>query len=1148
MTGSRSFYAAASVVALVVAASVPATAHAAEAVNIDIAAQPLSSGVLALSEQSDATIMVSAALLGDTMGRAVKGRMSAERALREMLRGTPFRVKKGAGGALIIVRGGDRGSNAGQGQGKGALVGRVVDAATQRRLEGARIAVRETGQSALSDERGEYRIADVPTGNLTLDVGFIGYDAYSESVEIAAGGSNSFDIRLGAPQDIVVYASKSARALALNKEKAAENSSTVISSDLLGNFNGTTISEALRRAPGVAFQQDEKTGTGTNIIVRGLSPDYNQVKLNGIALPETSGAGRAANLGNILADSVSEITINKTLLANQDSAGTGGLVEIETKSPLDRPARYYSLAAEYNRRGKGFGDDSLFAGTVSHRFGAAQTFGLSASVQYRTQKTTAIGYEIDGSIGPYLPLDRFGNPAALEDIDPRTPYPFEEGVDAYYVRGFRTSLDEIRSNTLSVNLAAEWQVSDATNLKFDLVRSRTKSDSFSVSDAIYGFAGYTVAPVPALGGEDRYVLNDSLGFYSRTQDYGLVRGATDQTTSYSFRGTSKAGALTFAYKLGHARGRSRQPWSGNAFLPALLVTAEPGDEQPEIIDPVTGVRATFFGRRVGSGFQLPLMTTQGLSRIDPENATFFGTGRQVVDTGGGSTQYTASGSARYDLTSSLLRYIEVGFDYNRNRSATRPGSTVFYDGLGDFASRRPGLLGFAFNDLAISRVSNVAAAARFATEQSVFAFVNGLDGLVGRGLASSAQSQLLPTEGKEYTREEELAGYVQGRLDIGKVEVIGGVRFSQIRVNSAFGNGTLFYAADGTFDQAFYDASLVIVQGKATQFSTLPRVLVNWRPSEDIVMRAGYFMSIARPQVRYLTSMQSVALDLQPFYGPNGNQPQLNVGTGNPDLKPARTHNFDLSAEYYMSDTSVLKASAFYKRIDNLLENNFISPSNLGGIELPDDPRFAIDALPDNLFVLVYRPVNNPEPATIWGFELSAEQQLNFLPGFLSGLGIYANYTYTKSSKSQPVAWYTSPVYDADGNLVAREQIDFVLKGVPFDQQPRHSGTAGLRYSKYGIDASLLYSYQARRKSAYQDFQLDRYAEAVSSLDLHIEYKPKFLGGGTRVYIEGNDLLHGARDLGSAETIGGAGAVPKYYTRGIYRGGRSVTVGASISF
>jgi len=42
------------------------------------------------------------------------------------------------------------------------------------------------------------------------------------------------------------------------------------------------------------------------------------------------------------------------------------------------------------------------------------------------------------------------------------------------------------------------------------------------------------------------------------------------------------------------------------------------------------------------------------------------------------------------------------------------------------------------------------------------------------------------------------------------------------------------------------------------------------------------------------------------------------------------------------------------------------------------------------------QPINGPS-AKVWGAEVAWQQRLSFLPGFWSGLGILANYTYTDS-------------------------------------------------------------------------------------------------------------------------------------------------------
>ncbi|ALJ14698.1 TonB-dependent receptor [Sphingopyxis macrogoltabida] len=195
----------------------------------------------------------------------------------------------------------------------------------------------------------------------------------------------------------------------------------------------------------------------------------------------------------------------------------------------------------------------------------------------------------------------------------------------------------------------------------------------------------------------------------------------------------------------------------------------------------------------------------------------------------------------------------------------------------------------------------------------------------------------------------------------------------------------------------------------------------------------------------------------------------------------------------------------------------------------------------------VTSPQNNPDMATIWGFEVAVEKRLTFLPGVLSGLGVYANYTFSRSKKTQTLSWFTAPVYDSAGNVVNRETVTYERQ-VPFDLSPENSGTIGLTYTRPGLDASLYYTAQARRLGAAQAFEMDSYREATSSLDFRAVYGFRLAGSDVRLSLEGNDLLKGKKDALTEDSIGGVNGGPKYYTGGYYHGGRRVTVGLSASF
>jgi hypothetical protein len=600
----------------IVALATPA--YAAEARDYIIEAGSLEAALDAYGRQSGEQVLYRIDDLKGKVSEGVKGRLSAEQALRRLLAGTGLRVVKGAGGALAIAgneQGGDQAAtDASNGQG---LRGAIVDATSGAALKGAFVELVGTGQTTATDDLGRYRFAGV-NGTQRVRISYLGFPAIERDVEFV-GGQPVTGIALAneaVANEILVVGYTSARAQALNQERTAENSSTIISSDLLGNFNGTTISDALRRAPGVAFVQDDATGDGTNIIVRGLAPDYNQVKLNGLALPEGTGLGRAPNLSNILADSVSEIKISKTLLPNQDSSGTGGLVEIETKSPLDRPHRYFNASIDGTKRGKGFGHEYGASGTASLRFGADGNFGVSASLQYRNQRLRSYSYSVGGIYGPYLPLLPNGQPATTSTIDPRTPFPFFEGAD-YYTTSATVGAVETDSETRTASLSAEWQVSDATNLRLDYVSSR-RSDTNYITTSTIGTqrATYRLASVPSLGGAQRYVYypTDLLGIPTTSVLYNPDQKS--RTDSLSFRGESQIGKLTLNYAAGYAKGSSSAPLSSRFSLsddPGLTLTA--ADVLPGAISDLTGRYVTLFGPRSGRGLPAPLLTPDVFERL-----------------------------------------------------------------------------------------------------------------------------------------------------------------------------------------------------------------------------------------------------------------------------------------------------------------------------------------------------------------------------------------------------------------------------------------------------------------------------------------------------------------------------------------------------
>ena len=812
--------AAASALAMVSAAGL-AWADQARVWPFKIEAQPLSSALIVLSEQADATIVAAPQLMRGKQAPAISGEFSLDEALSRLLEGSGLDYELAPGNRLILrpagavqdsaVRdGAHRLARVGQSErrmdapasttpgragasevaGSGTVTGTVADQRTGANLKGALVQIVETGQTAVTDDLGRFRFPSVRAGGYTLRISYLGFADSLTSITVVGDRElrRDFALRGGTEmEELVVYGTRSARALALNRERTSENVSTVLSADLLGNFTGTTISEALRRAPGVAFTQESLTGDGANVIIRGLEPDLNTVTLNGIELPVGNGRGRSAGLNNILADSIERITINKTLLPSQDSGGTGGLIEIETKSPFDRARRYANVLVEGGWRGKGFGDDLLVSGTISGTFGSHDNIGLSASVQYRDRENATIGYSHNTLFGQHLPLEADGSTSirSTRDIDPRTPFPFEPSATDVYTSSLSATFSDVRTENLAITLSSEWQPADHTNLQLDYQRSVADIERFARTSSFGGIIGYEEVPVQSLDGEVRRALvwNDQI---RSSQSYFITPTRRDETDVLTFRGASRFGNWEVDYSAGYTRGEfsTREiPLS----VGSSLSTLDPSLVLPEATDPVEGRIITLFGRRRGEGLQLPLLTQAGFDLInDPENYSFSGV--QTQGNSGRNERYTGGVSIRRHFDNPYLNYLEAGFDYERSQFQSSSDDLDIVSGSADLAS-----LGLAFDQSDLSaigidgglRVISRADLERFLDE--IFTLAENDDRF---SLRRVEQDPLLRSA---FTNEEEFAGYVQTRVDVADWEVIGGVRVSAVTVKAVNRSGPPLY-------------------------------------------------------------------------------------------------------------------------------------------------------------------------------------------------------------------------------------------------------------------------------------------------------------------------------------------------------------------
>ena len=124
------------------------------------------------------------------------------------------------------------------------------------------------------------------------------------------------------------------------------------------------------------------------------------------------------------------------------------------------------------------------------------------------------------------------------------------------------------------------------------------------------------------------------------------------------------------------------------------------------------------------------------------------------------------------------------------------------------------------------------------------------------------------------------------------------------------------------------------LQGKGHYNNLLPSLDFDVGITDALKGRFSYSETIARANYPQLTVGATPG-------GPNGSTLLTSHATGtdnNPDLLPLQSDNFDLSLEYYFSDTGYVSAGFWDKRVSNFIGNaSFDEPVvGIGGVNIKD--------------------------------------------------------------------------------------------------------------------------------------------------------------------------------------------------------------------
>ena len=260
--------------------------------------------------------------------------------------------------------------------------GTILDAVTSEPLPWANVVLIGTSIGGASDIEGKFVIRNVPVGSHTVRATYIGYETRELEVVLTVDQVLELELPLDPvsllEEEVVVTAQASGQTAAINRQLSSLAIKNVVSGARIQELPDANAAESVARLPGVSIIREG--GEGAKVVVRGLSPQYNQIAIDGVQLPgnvvsnnpneQASLVGdRATDLSMISSSVLGGIDVVKAITPDMDAAVIGGVVNFglrKAKTSGTRPVFGLTSQGGYNDL-KGTYADYRLVGSLEHR-------------------------------------------------------------------------------------------------------------------------------------------------------------------------------------------------------------------------------------------------------------------------------------------------------------------------------------------------------------------------------------------------------------------------------------------------------------------------------------------------------------------------------------------------------------------------------------------------------------------------------------------------------------------------------------------------------------------------------------------------------------------------------------------------------------
>ncbi|MDO8539343.1 MAG: TonB-dependent receptor [Opitutaceae bacterium] len=895
--------------------------------------------------------------------------------------------------------------------GTGVVTGRVSNAGTNAYLEGAVVTLEPGNRTALTTSTGEFVFVDMPAGVYTLTASYTGLDPTTSRIVVEPNGRATSDLQLTSTiyelERFVVAGEREGNAAAITSQRNADNVKTVMASDAFGNVADLNIGNFLMRMPGVT--KTEAEGDVVGIMIRGISDDLSMVTIDGeqgASASPLGGMKRAFEVDKISADFIESIEVVKSLTPDMDAGAVGGIVNMKTKSALTRKGRHLSFQAgeAYN-----VWRSTLrpFASvTYSDVLGAEQKFGVLLTVSYnQTNKPRDnSNFTYEQTTATDRPVWFNANPWG-EDWTNHTRIGLSTRLD-YKLTPVTTLYTSLMFSDYEVTLSRHrGGLSNPTAANLVQVTDTISEARNQTFNYIQSFIHRTVKTQSYMVGGDTRLLGGKLDFQATLSP---SKGHQDTfNTPRAVAGTQ----IRQDRSVSHNYVTITQTGGPDIFDPRNMTMNNFQLPEEELEDRVIGVQVNLV-RNLETKWPLVLKTGARYRSVrkstDETARTFSYVGPNGV--------VGPVGAANDD---DLARFFDPTYHHKAFLYPTDRMS--FFDG--------------AKIQQAMIDTPNY--------------FLPNVANTVQNSIANDTE-----------LTEDIASAYLMGTLKVGRFTAVGGVRFEDTRVT---GSG---YKNEISREEAARRAAWVgtvtpvelarrtlaqygnPISSKSSYHNYFPSLNLKYALRPNLLARAGFSESVGRPAIGSIRPSVTANVETE------------TLTANNPNLKPQRSRNIDLSLEYYLKSTGLVSVGAFRKDL-----RDFIFRS---GTAVPLEP-----GNPFGEQYVGYDLTTSVNGGTAWvrGLEFAYQQQLSGLQlRLLRPFGFFTNFTWLETQGN-----YNDPSGVSGPSAVP-------------GFTPR-SGNIGLSWIAHGWTVRVKAKYESDRLRQYNANPAQRtYVNDNFPVDLNVAY------------------------------------------------------------